>query len=248
MNEPSPSRLDKILNLDFTDPNTIWLTKQKSLRRLIGILGMSLPFLLYFVLLIDRGIKFPMESISHYYFTRSCGVFIIVVSLLAIFLLIYKGVENGDFFLSGAAGIFALCLLLFPTDNITICCDAGKTYSVTHLPTQGSFRASFHLISAGIFLSCLAWMSLFIFTKSDKPAKLRTLQKRRRNRIYRTCGVLMFLALLVILAGTLNIIHEPFYSLNHITFWMESLAVESFGVSWMVKSEIILKDKPVDGR
>ncbi len=245
MDNKSASPLNRLLSLDFTNPDTIWLTKQKILRRLIGILGILLPLLLYLVLLIDSGVRFPMESISHYYFTRASGVFIIVVSLLAIFLLIYKGCEEGDFFFSSAAGIFALCLLLFPTNNITLCCDTARKYSLTYLPTHGSFREDFHLFSAAIFLTSLAWMSFHIFTKSDKPPRQRTLQKRRRNRVYRSCALIMMLALLTIVAGRLGIIHEPYYTDHHMTFWMETVAVVFFGVSWIIKGETFIKDKPV---
>jgi hypothetical protein len=226
----------------FADDKTILLTQQRTLQAIIGISGMLLPLLLYSFLFIDTAYGQTLPSISHYYFTRVSGIFIIVVSALAIFLMIYKGKGRLDFILSTTAGAFALLLLLFPTGNIKESQDAVR-YAVTVL-NENSFRESFHLISAAIFLLCLACMALFLFTKSDKPKSERGRQKRRRNRVFRVCGVLMIIALAVIFAGFRRWIDARFYSENHLTFWMETIAVESFGFAWLVKAEIILKDRP----
>ncbi|MDJ0645451.1 MAG: hypothetical protein QNJ57_05635 [Flavobacteriaceae bacterium] len=236
------TQLNKLLQLDFHDEG-IWLTSTYTLRKLIGILGMALPLLLFIFLYIDTGHSSTLESISHYYYTRANTIFIIILSLMAIFLMVYKGKEPVDFYLSFIAGLFALMVILFPTDNITeVCCDTAKPYSVTVL-TDNDFRTGFHYISAAIFLICLTYMSLFLFTKSDKVKEERTKQKKQRNRIYITCGILMALALIVIFLGFLKIIPEDIYAKNHLTFWMETVAVGSFGFSWLVKGEAMLKDK-----
>src|ERR1017187_862689 len=212
MNNTSPVKVNKFLKLDYSEKNKIWLSDQNTLRKLVGILGMLLPVLLFIFLFIDTNYSSPLESISHYYFTRACSVFVIIVSLLAIFLLVYKGEEPIDFYISSVAGIFALCLLLFPTNNISnICGDLSKKYSVTILKIS-EFRGIFHYTAAGIFLSCLAYMSIFLFTKSDKPVGKRTIKKKLRNKIYRTCGIIMVLAILVIFAGFLKLIHDEFYT------------------------------------
>ena len=85
-------------------------------------------------------------------------------------------------------------------------------------------------------------MAFFIFTRSDKPKKKRTKEKNIRNTIYKFCGVVMVLALLIILLGLLKVIPENVYSGNHLTFWMEVIAIECFGISWLVKGETIFKD------
>lgn len=238
----TPSKSEEVLHLDYKEKDTIWLTRQDSLRKLVGILGILLPIFLYGFLRLDTGYSSPLESLSHYYFTRVSGVFVIVVSLLAVFLLIYKGEEPIDFYTSGIAGLFALFVVLFPTSNITdICFDQDKPYSVTVLP-ENVFRYYFHYASAAIFLLSLAFMSLFLFTKSDKPVSKRTEGKKNRNRVYRTCGVIMILALCTIFAGFLHLINEAFFTDHHLTFWMESLAVESFGIAWLTKAEVFFKD------
>lgn len=239
--EPTQQNIPAI-NLDFKSDD-IWLTNSKTLRKVIGILGMGLPLLLFIFLFVDNGYRFPLSSISHYYYTRVSSIFVAILSMLALFLIIYKGKERVDFFVSLTAGLFALCVVCFPTDNIsTICTDVAKPYSVTILP-ESAFRTNFHYISAGIFLGCLTYMSLFLFTKSNKSPSKRGSKKVLRNRIYRVCGVLMLLAILTIFAGLLKLIPEPFYSENCLTFWMETLAVEAFGFSWLVKGEALFEDK-----
>jgi len=228
--------------LDYTKPEEIGLTNQNTLRQLVGVLGMLLPILLCAFLFMVAGHWRPLPSISHYYFTRSNGVFTIIVSLLAIFLMVYKGKEKLDFYLSLIAGVFALCLLLFPTDNLSaMCCTADMKYAVTFLE-DAKVRVAFHYVASGIFLVCLAFMAIFLFTKSNKEPNLRGKRKVARNRIYRTCGVIMILAILVVGAGGLHIIPEDFYDQYKLTFWMEVVALESFGFAWLVKGEMLLKD------
>ncbi|MBD0297299.1 MAG: hypothetical protein ICV84_19230 [Flavisolibacter sp.] len=102
---PLPMNLfDKI---GFNKPEEIALTQQNTLRKVVGFLGIDSPVFL----LIDTGYGKPLPSISHYYFTRVGGIFMITVSLLAIFLLICKGRNKLNF----AAGIF--CLLWVENTN-----------------------------------------------------------------------------------------------------------------------------------
>src|SRR5215212_7022677 len=100
--------MDKESQIDYTSSDQTLLSQQNTLRILVGILGLLLPLLLYIGLFIFTNYARPLESISHYYFTRVSGIFVITVSFLAIFLIVYKGKEKIDFFLSTIAGLFAL--------------------------------------------------------------------------------------------------------------------------------------------
>jgi membrane-associated HD superfamily phosphohydrolase len=230
------------LRLEYADVQQPWLNKQDDLRKCVGILGVLLPVLLLFYLLLFCGYHKPLSSISHYYYTQAGTVFSVIVSLLGIFLLIYKGYEAIDFFVSSLAGIFALCVILFPTSNLSeLCCDVSKPYAITYLKAS-SFRAGFHYFSATIFLSALAYMSYFLFTKSDKPMDQWPVQKRKRNLVYKICGVVMALAMSVIGLGQAGIIHQEFYEKHTLTFWMESCAIWAFGISWLVKGGVMFAD------
>ena len=238
MSNNSSAPIPKMFNVDYNDPEKIALSNQDTLRKIVGILGMALPLLLYVFLYVDMGYDKTLPSISHYYYTRVCTIFVAIMSMLAIFLIIYKGRAPLDFYLSAIAGIFAFCVVLFPTDNIS------GVFSVTVLKVS-KVRPVFHYVSAAIFLTCLSVLSLFVFTKSDKTVKARGTKKKIRNRLYRTCGTIMALAILVILLWGIDLLGKDlttFYNDHHLTFWMETVAVESFGLSWLVKGGMFLKD------
>lgn len=242
MNESKQSGLDKLLNINYNEDNAIWLTNGLTLRKIIGVLGIAMPLLLYVFLYLDNGMLYPLESISHYYYTRVSGIFVIILSLLAFFLIVYKGKEPIDFYVSLLAGVFALLAVLFPTNNITdTCCDPDKKYAVTVLAVS-DFRMYFHYTVAALFFVCLSFMCVFLFTKSNKKPSGRGDKKIIRNRIYRICGVLIIVSILIPFAGFLEIIPKIYFKTYPITFWMEIIAVESFGFAWLVKGETILQD------
>jgi hypothetical protein len=222
--------------IDYSKTGDIALKNQNTLRKIVGALGMFLPLALCLFVEIDSRFSTILPSISHYYFTRACGIFIIIISMLSVFLLIYKGHKLHDFYVSTIAGISSLLLLLFPTDNLP---QEFDTVCVTALKTS-DFRMYFHFICAGIFLLSLAYMSAFLFTKSKFSKINRGKKKRIRNRIYRTCAVIIVLAILIIIIC--KQFFDAIYKAYPITFWMEVVAVEAFGFSWLVKGEAILQD------
>lgn len=246
-----PTNFEKKAGIVYTDDekDRIWLATQGTLRKLVGIMGLLLPVALWVGLLIDTGHSQPVASISHYYYTRVAGVFVIIVSLLAFFLIIYKGEEPADFYISLLAGVFALVMLLFPTNNLLEHCDKKHDIVVTVLK-ESTFRTNLHLISAGLFLGCLAAMSIWLFTKPARPqndgAIIIHSKKSTRNGWYIGCGVVMFIMLAAILISMLTGYDESdFYKNNSLTFWFESFAVWSFGISWMIKGHTFsfLNDK-----
>ncbi len=237
------SQPDSILP-DYKHTGDIALKDQNTLRKLVGTLGILLPLLLYGYLWVTSNFNLVLPSISHYYFTRAASLFEIIVSLLAVFLLIYKGEELTDYILSGIAGFSALLMLLLPTGNLR-----GYNHTTKFDPVAVTFfkqsllRPKLHYGCAALFLLSLAVMALFVFTKSSHTPGNRTRNKRRRNRVYRTCGVVMLVALSVAFLGFLGVIPPGIYDGNNLTFWMETLSVEAFGVAWMVKGEVVLADK-----
>lgn len=240
-------KINKMINLDYRKEDDIWLQNSKSLRKLIGILGMALPFILIIYTFLFFDLARPIESISHYYYTRAGSVFTVILSVIAIFLIVYSGKEPKDFYISTIAGIAALFVVFFPTGNLSAeCCDTLKAYSVTYINGTASagFRETFHLVSAAVFLLLLAYMSYFLFTKSSKVPEHRGRKKVTRNRIFRVCAVIIVASLIVMLLGFSGVIPEDIYNGNQLTFWMETLAVESFGFAWLIKGEAMFKDDP----
>jgi len=231
----------KLFNPHIDNSGDILLKKENTLRKLVGILGMTLPLFLYLFLFIDSGFTSVLPSISHYYYTRACSVFIITVSILAIFLIIYKGNSKRGYYISTISGIAAILLLLFPTDNLFPKLH-GIYYKVSVTCLKDSpFRTYFHYIQSAIFLLGLAYMSYFLFPEKTGIDLKHNKLMGVRNIIFRTTAIIMAIALLIIFLGSFNLFNCNFYLTNSITFWMEVICLESFGISWMVKGEFILK-------
>lgn len=215
-----------------TDPQVIsFLTMRKA----IGLLAFFLPVILLAGSFLLDGCRQLQPSLSHYYYTLMGDVFVGIVVAIALFLMAYKGYQEkkpkywNDNRLTNLAGWCALVVALLPT-NVFV----GSSCSIFTL--QDSFwREWTHYLSAGVFFLCLAWISFFVFTKTHAQ-KSRTPQKIYRDYVYKACGIIIFLAILMIpVFNTL----ELFYAS---TFWLEWLAMAAFGTSWLVKGELMLQD------
>ncbi|MEP6844587.1 MAG: hypothetical protein ABI861_01225 [Panacibacter sp.] len=98
--------------------------------------------------------------------------------------------------------------------------------------------STLHFVSSGIFFVILSYMSIFLFTKSRG---IKTQNKIKRNRIYRVCGIIMLVSVIGIPIDNIPAIHEQISFLKP-TLILETLALLSFGISWLTKGEFILKD------
>jgi hypothetical protein len=215
-----------------------------ALRRLIGIIGVAFPFVLLIAKVIQEPGSIP-GSISDYYYATDLTRSILVGALCAIgfFLSTYRGYDK-DYIPVRMAALFAVGVAFFPT--------------IPANPTSfNNVIGIFHGIFAGLMFLSLAYISYFLFTKTNKyqtiseaynaaaPATrgrnlyvgLSTRRKRQRNVVYRTCGIIMAVAMLLIYPLT-HWIHVP-----QAMYWLETIIVVAFGISWLVKGETILKDK-----
>ncbi|WP_137702638.1 acyl-CoA synthetase family protein [Marimonas lutisalis] len=211
------------------------------LRKAIGLIGFCLPFLLLI------GVWFfgiPMqESISEFFFTGLRDVFVLALSGVGVFLVAYHGHDPeedeilSDWLVSTIAGATALGVALIPT----LC--AADCYRPPALADRliGSDMAqsTLHFGSAGIFLSSLAVMSIWLFTRTDDPSPPP--DKLRRNALYRVCGWVIFamVAALLVFKMLLRDIGQAWDAAWHFTFWAESISVWAFGLSWLVKGEAL---------
>jgi hypothetical protein len=210
------------------------------LRRLIGIVGMAFPLALLVTVLIMGG---PVPgSISDYYYSNRVCISILECSLGLIggFLLCYRGYDR-DYIPVRIAGAAMLLVVFFPTIP-------------AHPTHANNIVGIFHGISAATTFITLAYISFFLFTKTEKPYKSHagtaatnwmvypkmTARKRERNVIYRTCGIVMAAAMVMIFLN-LRWFHVPYgmYSL-------EWIIVGAFAFSWLVKGKTILRDKQLE--
>jgi len=196
------------------------------LRKLVGLLGVALPF----VLAIGAAIISQLDiqpSISDYYHTVMRDMFVGILFAIAIFMLSYRGYEPVDDRAGDIACISAIGVALFPVAPL------GAT------PGQ-EVIGTLHFISASLFFLTLAYFSLVLFTKT-KPSVPPTPRKLQRNRVYRACGWIILACLAAIfLVGQLMSV--PLKQVG-IVFWLESVAVIAFGISWLTKGEAILADQ-----
>jgi hypothetical protein len=197
-----------------------------NMRRTIGWIGILLPFIMFI------GAKLQ-PAISYYYYTNMREVFEGALFMVALFLFSYKGYDFLDNITSNLAGFFCLGVAMFPVNII-------KGYSnevyVTPIILLGDYNNILHFICAGLFFIMLAIISIFLFTKSVNPI---TSQKKKRNRIYKLCGYIIF-ACVITMAIYFKFVPQ---STSPFTFWCESISLIAFGTSWLIKGEVILQDK-----
>lgn len=202
------------------------------LQKAVGLIAVTLPFVVAVGKPITGG--HGMEgSISAYYYTHMGNYFVGSLFALGVFFLSYNHKPLPDYqldnYLSNLASVMAVGVALFPTaSDVGTASGGAKTV------------AALHLVFAGTLFVLLAIFSLFLFTRTDE-SKAAKAEKKLRNRVYRTCGWIIVGALVLIV---LTEIVKPSSSW-HALFWLESVAVVSFGVSWLVKGEFLglLADK-----
>lgn len=199
-------------------------------RQLIGALGMVQPLLLW-VIAGERPTQgLPrwnlLSSVSAYYYSGAVAVFVGILIALAVFLFTYRGYDNKDQrrdrTAACIAGGAAVLVAFFPTRPPCPGCV---------LPWWRPYMDVTHHVAATVLFLSFIYFSLVLFPKAGPHGTgAPSREKRRRNIIYRLCGVLM-----------IGFVAWAFLaSLRHRSiFWPEALALESFAVSWLVKGRFV---------
>lgn len=197
-----------------------------TLRRAVGFLGIFLvPVVVLGSLILDHPPQIQI-SVSAYYYTSMRNEMEGIICGISLFLLSYHGYTRQDSIVSKLAGLFALGIAFFPTSETS---NKGDIVSILHYTTSG------------IFFALLSYMSIWLFTKTSG---YRTERKRKRDRVYRVCGIIMLVSVIGIPIDEIGVIHEHIAFLKP-TLILETLALVSFGISWLTKGEFILKDPVV---
>ncbi len=211
-----------------------------TLRRTIGILGISLPLIVAVGAITLGNCTSIQRSISMYYNTVMRNVFVAVLAATALFMFAYRGYDYRDRIAGIAAGVFALGIAFFPPGKEMI---INCNYDIPQLQRPDWIR-TIHLISASLYFITLSVISFFLFTRTDTKHFALTPEKKTRNFIYRICGIVIFVSLLSIVIYMYFIDPKnPQFDTYHPIFWLESLALLAFAVSWLIKGEVALKDK-----
>lgn len=199
------------------------------LRCTIGWLGMLLPWIVL-ILSLAYGYGFP-DSISATYYIPTCITpFMIILGSAGLLLFSYKGYDKQDDIICSIAGVFALGICLFS------CATKGlieRFPELAALTKVGTFQVVpwisgvLHNVSAVGFFGLLAYNSLFLFTKSGD---IMTDNKKKRNIIFRVCGIGMIVSLSMMVPITF------------LDWWggvwvVETIALAFFGISWLTKAD-----------
>ena len=88
-------------------------------------------------------------------------------------------------------------------------------------------------------------MAIFYFPKQDEEDKMMNHAVKYKG-LYISCGIIMFLALGVLGARILCVYldlcgYQAFHDAADLTFWMETVALEAFGLAWLVKGRSTVK-------
>jgi hypothetical protein len=199
-----------------------------NLRRAIGVLGVLFPVILCLGAYWAGGYTIQ-SSISAYYHTNMRDIFVGILFVEAVFLFSYRGHGLIDNIIGNLGCIFALGTAILPTAPENPFMNVNPLIS------------TLHFVCATLFFGTLISFSLFLFTRTHKN-KTPTRRKKARNRVYRACGFIMLVCILLIgLYHGLKLNHTDLANL-HPVFWFESLALWAFGISWFTKGETIFRD------
>jgi len=205
-----------------------------TMRRLIGILGLSLPFIVVLggFTQAEPGLQ---GSISGYYYTNMRDLFVGILSGVALFLISYRGYEKIDAIVANLSGIFALGMIFFPTAMYS-----DKAVRVGMFFIADNISETIHLTFGALFFLALSFNSLFLFTRRHPGVMGK--EKQRRNTIYRSCGTVMILSIVCITMYTLFLRRTSVAAIYPVLI-LESVALLAFGISWLVKGNTLFKDR-----
>jgi hypothetical protein len=197
------------------------------LRKLVGWIGMLLPF----ALMIGNAAMNAArpDSMSGYYYTPMRNVFVGALCALGVFLVAYDGYDNVDRWITNIAGLCAIGVAFCPTKP------SGP------VSTWQNVAGYAHVVFAICTFTALGLMALR-FAKDDRtpaapavpaPAGTQPAASRLEDIAYRVCGLMIFAC--VVLAVASNFLPSPVFASWPVLFILEATAVLAFGVSWFVK-------------
>lgn len=186
----------------------------RSLRLMMGMIAMSLPFVVTF-----RAGK-PLTSISASYYTSARDLFVGQLFVVGAFLWAYNGQSQFQSIASKVASLAAVCVALFPTPSA----DSPAT-------TAGYI----HFAAAGVLFLVLTFFCFVPFLGETWGAGVKPM---RRAIVYLFCGSVMVLSVLTLLYSWLFMAPERVEEIR-LVYYGEAMALIAFGFAWMVSGKFI---------
>ena len=196
-------------------------------RRVLAVIGFLLsPVSIVFGLFaLDKNGPTFWYSISAMFYATCGSIMTMALGIFAFFLFCYLGYDLGDRATCCFSGAMALGIVVFPCK----CAAAGETTGLFNLPTNIS--NVIHCIIAALLFGSFAYMIGCRFTKTNK-VEWPTIEKFKRNRIYKTCALIILTAMgLQVLTSLLKV--------AWFTIINETVMLWAFSFAWAVKSNLI---------
>nr|AGS53519.1 hypothetical protein [uncultured bacterium contig00055] len=203
------------------------------LRNMLGVLGILLPVLdLCFNLVFGASYNPPgvLTSISATHYSSAYLLFEGLVFGVGLFLICYDGYDIKDRIATILAGSGAVALTLFP-------CALEGAQNRNFIMAPMWLTNIVHLAGAFLFFGCLVFLIGFQFTRTTEGQTVQAgSRKWRRNILYRACASVMFVALVIGFGGA------RLFGIPYMVYGGEWAALWAFGLAWLVKGGLILKD------
>ena len=198
------------------------LVSHLTLRRTVGILGFTFPIVLAIGCWAYGSCTELKESISAYYTSNMRDIFVGILCTIGCFFYAYEGYDSKDKWIGKLACISIIVVALCPVDST--------------IPTIQWM----HYIFAFVLFASLIYFSIFLFTQTD-PDTSMTDGKRMRNKVYKTCGYTM-LGCIALIIVYMCCFRETALASYKPVFWLESILLVAFGISWLIKGETLWQD------
>jgi hypothetical protein len=204
----------------------------RRLRRMIGILGVSLPIVLVLLSLISLFDTDIQPSISHYYYTNLREIFTGTLCGVGLFLICYKGHNNpvpwkNDNFLTNVAGVMAFGVAFFPTFYEV------EEQTIHTLISGVEWIGWFHYACAAFLFLSFSLLAINVFTIGQNIDPSLPKSRLNENNIYKFCGysILVFIVLVPV-SASLKLFE---YS----TLVFEALSLFAFCTAWLIKGRAL---------
>jgi hypothetical protein len=216
------------------------LVSYHKLQQTVGWIALLMPIVVR-VLAFAYDKIFTTNSISAYYYTDLRDVFVGSLVVGGLLLAFFRTDDRKDRWIAIIAGLSAIGIALFPMDiaaGVLVSPDTANAEAEAKLVQ--ALRAGphgplgYHFVFVGVFFLLTFYLVTFRF-RANTPAN-PSRQKQQRNGVYVVCGGLMGLAFIWI--GILWHLGK-----QSSIFWPETLAVMAFAAAWLVKGQLVLKDR-----
>src|SRR5690554_1674673 len=135
-----------------------------TLRNLIGFSGILLPFVLIGTTVIGEDEYRIAPSISDYYYTNNGDVVVVVLCVLGVFLLTYKGYTRSERILTSIAAVSAIGVAFSPTSASSV---SAASIHVTNETIPYFFGVQLHPYFCGVIPYFIGTDSFGVFPQIE---------------------------------------------------------------------------------